>query len=389
MRDLMPTTTLSRLRCACCEQHVPPDARRTGTGGHACDACVSQGCFQLCTGCDSLASNQRRTIDGARCRGCIRRDGYAQCDYCNQLATSLTLTADQESVCHVDARNLARCGECEGLIRSGDYCHGCADSLGDDCGCSDCHEIRNSDLMSYGFTPRPRFHGSGPAYLGLELEMEVDTRCSRYGAAETARDVLNGLGWCKEDGSLSNGFELVCHPMDYQWAIEHFPWDLLRELAEDHGCIAAGSAGLHVHVSRKAFDDPAHVFRWMKFVYRNPDQVQTVARRHGSSWAGFGDHLRKRVKEFAKGDTNAERYSAINVQNTHTFEVRVFASSLNQREVKAALGLVSASVEYTRQLTVPVILAGGWNWSAFVDWLRERPEYAPLLEELEERQCVS
>jgi hypothetical protein len=201
-----------------------------------------------------------------------------------------------------------------------------------------------------------------------------------------AETFLGDLGYLKEDSSLNDGFEIVTHPMSYEWAMAHFPWQMLTEL-DRLGCDTPSNTGIHVHVSRAAFDTPGHTYRWMKFIYRNQAQVTTLARRSSSWYAAFTEQDRRAVKSYAKGGSG-DRYRAINTQNIDTFELRIFASSLKPREVQAALGFAAASVEYTRDLTVRQIIDGGWTWAAFVDWLAEHPAYEPLARELEALACV-
>jgi hypothetical protein len=153
---------------------------------------------------------------------------------------------------------------------------------------------------------------------------------------------------------------IVTHPMSYPWALRHFPWDMLAERAQAGA--TGEDAGLHVHVSREGFTGPAHVYRWMKLLHRNAAQVTTLARRDSWEWAAFTESDRRHVKDYAKGTRGAARYRAINTLPNHIFEVRVFASSLDRREVQAALGLAAASVEYTRDLSVADIAqAGDWD----------------------------
>ncbi|WP_280337446.1 hypothetical protein [Nocardia wallacei] len=211
---------------------------------------------------------------------------------------------------------------------------------------------------------------------------------------DVALDRLGALGYLKEDGSLDEGFELVTHPMSYRYAIEEFPWDLLAQL-ESRGAYAGSGAGIHVHVSRAGFASQAHVYRWMKFVYRNESQATRLARRRSTQWASFEPRARAGIGEFAKGHgewglAGLGRYQAINTLPEHTFEMRIFASSLEPQRVQAALAFVAASVDYTRALTSgDVARRRGWEWSVFVAWLHTRPAYAPLLAEMEDLACAS
>jgi len=335
----------SRSRCPGCDAHVPD--------GSSCDDCVT------CDRCENLVPDAEtiETLRGSTiCRDC-RRGYYWQC------------------------------AACDGWNRDGRDCAN--DCCSDDCDCSDCRDDDDDDrgglVYDYDYKPSPVFHGTGPLFLGPEIEIE--TPSSDWDCAELAHRHLGSLGYLKNDTSIGHGFEIVTHPMSYQWAMEHFPWDMLSQL-QRAGCEASDSTGIHVHVSRAGFASACHTFRWMKFIYRNEHQVTTLARRSCSQYAAFTDDDRRAVKDFAKGAVGP-RYRAINTGNTDTFELRIFASSLDPDEVKAALGFAAASVEYTRNLTVGQIANGaGWTWKAFVAWLDEQPTYAPLTRQLEALACV-
>lgn len=268
-----------------------------------------------------------------------------------------------------------------------------------------------SVIQSHGYRPDPLiFYGDGPMYLGMELEIHANGSVfSGYngyrGLERYARKVQEAFGeviYIQEDGSVSDGFEVTSYPMSYKWAMEHFPWDVLRTMADD-GCWTDRNVGLHVHVSRAAFKSECHLYRWMKFVHRNAEQVMTLARRRNSRWAPFEAHHRGAIKDYVKGPVKGartdgwggsyvdwDRYQAINPVNRDTLEVRVFRSSLDPSEVQAALAFVAASVEYTRDLDAnKIIKERGWAWSSFVDWLKGRDEYRVLLGVLEGLSCVS
>lgn len=240
-------------------------------------------------------------------------------------------------------------------------------------------------VFSWDYRPRFRFHGEGRVFLGAEIEIEVNGGREYSNCAVVATRHLDSIGYLKQDGSISLGFEIVTHPMTHAYAVDAFPWGMLAELS-NLGAYADIGVGIHVHVNRDGFDGAAHVYRWLKLIYRNELAVSAIARRSGVHWASFRDSDRRAIKSYAKGDKEAPRYAAVNVTNSETFEVRVFASSLKAQEVRAALDLVAASVEYTRQLTVREIVDGGWTWTNFISWAREQGDtYAALITESEAR----
>ncbi|MFF1612253.1 hypothetical protein ACFVYA_31105 [Amycolatopsis sp. NPDC058278] len=315
------------------------------------------------------------TGDRQLCPACAD-DGFKLCDHCDLYDDALRSTETGRDLCDDCAGRLDyyECSVCTTLIDSGTYCE---DHRDDD------DDI--DSLHGYWYKPTPVFHGIGPRYLGLELEISVPPGHLSDRIDDTV-DSLAGLGYLKEDQSIDYGFELVTHPMAYRWALDSFPWHLLDQL-DRAGCSGDGN-GLHVHISRAAFTGPCHVFRWMKFVYRNAPDVQTLARR-SSSYAAFRDSERDSIKDACKGTYYGQRSSAINAQPEKTFELRVFASSLDIQQVQAALAFADASVAYTRDLTVPDITqAAGWTWPAFTQWLHTRPQYAPLTAELEDLACA-
>lgn len=369
----MPTATVALVTCDSCDQPVA-DTHTTDTGNEVCAECAEQ-FYTSCAHCGAYATDTRSTDnDQSICRSCANWH-FTECDRCELFSDATETTASGSEVCRdcADA-DYWRCDGCDQLIYDGDAC-------------SSCEDDERSDLIyHYEYKPQPRFHGDGPLFLGAELEINVPDGLLDD-CASTAMAYLGDLGYLKEDGSIDHGFEIVTHPMSYPWAMDHFPWDMLASLRGD-GCHGRGT-GLHVHISRAAFASPGHVFRWLKFLYRNAKQVTTLARRSSNGYARFDTDGRERIKDYAKG-AKSTRYQAVNTQNDHTFELRMFASSLHPHEIKAAFALAAASVEYTRELTVAdLVHHGGWSWSMFVDWLEQHPAYEPLTLEMEALACAS
>lgn len=67
--------------------------------------------------------------------------------------------------------------------------------------------------------------------------MEIDGAGERDSAANRLMDIANGSGrehlYCKHDGSLDDGIELVTHPMTLTYHMDEMPW--ARVLSETAG----------------------------------------------------------------------------------------------------------------------------------------------------------
>ncbi|GAA4201701.1 hypothetical protein [Actinocatenispora rupis] len=333
-------------RCADCNTRMAPDNQI-----RVDDVIVCRDCGSYCDDCCTW----NRSSNDCDCPTCERCDA--------RIADQNVIYADDLSVC---ADCAWRCEGCNTWRLEGNDCP--CDSL-------------DGMVHHCDYLPLLAFHGDGPLYLGMELEIGIAEEL-QYDCARLCTQTLDGLAWLKRDGSVE-GFELVTHPMSYQWAITKFPWHLLPALAEKGADRHCPSAGLHVHLSRAGFAGPAHIYRWMKLIHRNRPEVIGLARRDSTSYAPFTDDARRDTGRLAKGKAWSGKYAAINTCHEDTFELRVFASSLEVQHVQAVLGFADASVEYTRHLSVADIARrDGWGWSAFADWVAQHDTYAPLTREI-------
>jgi hypothetical protein len=344
----MPISVFEQILCSHCGMALDIDEAATcSDDSHICIGCADTS-FYICDHCDLYTQDLQETDDGSSlCSRCQRRLGYYECDTCRTL------------------------------INRSDLCSGCAEA----------REESVLDLVyHYGYKPRPVFHGHGDLFFGVELELNTPFDRT-YECAELCTEYLGELGYLKQDESIDTGFEVVTHPMSYDWALRNFPWRLLRDL-DSRGC-DGDDVGLHIHVSRNGFTDSRHIYRWMQFIYRNADVVQTLARRTGSTYARFGPDVRETVKNACKGDQSGPRYAAINTMNDDTFELRMFAGTVDPHELRTALAFADASINYTRDLTLSMILHHhGWEWEPFSRWVSARPEYSALAEECEALPCA-
>ena len=146
--------------------------------------------------------------------------------------------------------------------------------------------------------------------------------------------------------------------------------DALQEL----GCRSwnTKTCGIHVHVGRSAFNAATneqrdtHQIKFIKLIYDNKDYVQRFAGRK-SSWAKFDDQGNI-VRKVKLGYQSAARYSAVNVENPMTLEVRVFRGTLRKERVLANIEFVHAAVEYTRNLKI-VPKDNPFSWTSFIGYV--------------------
>ena len=127
--------------------------------------------------------------------------------------------------------------------------------------CYNCHTHarRNKMIEDYYYKPEPLFRGNGSRYFGVELE--IDGAGEDDTSARKIMGIANGNGvenlYCKHDGSLDDGFEMVTHPMTLEYHMKEMPWKLILQEAIRLGYTShqATTCGLHVHVNRNAFGD--------------------------------------------------------------------------------------------------------------------------------------
>lgn len=352
------------------DETVPRDEDEAEEPAVVCDYCgdecddeeievdgrVSCGCTVRCETCD-------RIVNADDIIGTLSRSSY---DYASRVWTHRELTVCDRCAIH--------CEGCQDLILDdnairaddGRYCENCVEYC-DECeeyfpeGIHSCDGGRNGDVHDYSYKPRPIFHGDGPLFLGIEHELEAkESRGSdvtdileivqRYDASE---DVF----YAKHDGSLSNGVEIVSHPMSVAYIEASYPFEMVRELARvasHRDSRGDSTAGVHVHLSKDAFST-YHLYRFLHFHYTLVSLIERVAGRSESHWAAFEreghtdqDKLRRMVRQARKSDSNMNRYQAVNMQNDATVELRYFRSTVNADRMHGYVQWVAAVFEYTR-----------------------------------------
>jgi len=195
------------------------------------------------------------------------------------------------------------------------------------CACEACKlnrfegsKLRHAVIEGYSFTPDGgyKFHSvkNDPFkyYLGVELETDTNGSVS----AEMGADMRRPYDfWTpKHDGSVS-GPEFASHPATLSWWRAHaaeleemFTMLLHADFSSHNG----NHCGMHVNISRNAFDNSRHFYRFLNLVHNQPKWSIKMSQRTASSanqWAVVGAD-RSRLKLHAAGE-ETDKYVAVNV----------------------------------------------------------------------------
>ena len=172
------------------------------------------------------------------------------------------------------------------------------------------------------------------------MELEIDGAGEVSGNARHLLDIANGSGrehlYCKHDGSLEDGFELVTHPMTLDYHQKDMPWAAVLSAAVEMGYLShrIGTCGLHIYVNRSAFGEAEEtqdiaIARVLYFFEKHWEELLKFSRRTQrqlEQWAdryGYRDQP-KDILDHAKKGRHAGRYTCVNLTNRNTVEFRIF-----------------------------------------------------------------
>lgn len=363
-----------------------------------CIDCIINHEFDVCHNCHKIEKKDNLIeIDGNfMCESC--RDEYSYCDNCREWHANDDMMIvyhndrrgrkQEENYCESCAETVgAKCIDCgEYWIRSDMYgnrrdvvcpdcmesyfiCDSCNDLVHCDNACSNdngtycesCYreeeeeeEENDGRIMSHDYKPSPIFHGESKLQYGLEIEVD-DTPCDK--SPESLARKLHGTTlldyYPKHDGSLTNGVEFVTHPYSLESLTEKKS-ELIKFcdaiIAEGFRAHDAHTCGLHIHASKAALGidkgltigNIIYLFEkyfdnMLKFSRRSKEELGQWAARYLADYENIEKENPKSLHSKAR---SANRYHAINLQNSDTIEFRFFRGTLNVNTIFASVQLV-------------------------------------------------
>ena len=350
--------------CDNCGASFPVSERREFCGEFFCPACLEDETL-LCSRCGSRIwpDDNAGTDDTPLCQDCYDRH-YTCCERCGTLLPVSEVYSESDED---DAPVL---------------CYSCFQRIADEKG----------TIHDYYYKPEPVFYGHGPRFFGVELEIDEGGEDMQNATRllELANRPYESRIYCKHDGSLHDGLEIVTHPMSLDYHLYQMPWEAICKEAVSLGYSShqARTCGLHVHVSRKAFGETEaqqdlciarilyffekHWEELLKFSRRTQRQLEQWAARYG-----FKEQPME-ILDHAKKGYHGGRYTCVNLTNPSTIEFRIFRGTLKYNTLIATLQLVNRICDMALCLSDDELKSV--SWTTFVSGC-QNPELVQYLKE--------
>lgn len=198
-------------------------------------------------------------------------------------------------------------------------------------------------IRDYHKRPPLKFFGEGPKFFGLELE------CDGSCAERTDKDVLHIFEghmdrfYFNRDGSLSYGFEAITHPMSPSEMLK-IDWEQIADRMESlYYDNDRDTAGIHIHISRKFFHGYKNIGRLVRMFSENYSEMIKFAHRPENKAIDWARRVRGTARQYAidwyENAYSAGRYTAVNLQNDETVEIRLFHSLASRQHIMACIQL--------------------------------------------------
>ena len=381
-----------------------------------CEDCLEY--YHQCINCCQWYSDDCGTQDNDgdfACQGCIDSGDIEICEHCGVLIHygDAYHTADDVTLCEWCCDNhTENCDVC-----SMTYYHGNNIEYDEDEDMYICEECRQRHIIEesqteprrapniingYTYKPKPFFlkceNEDTNEFFGFEIEVE--------GARTFAEDFQEIVGndiYIKQDGSVM-GFEIVTHPMTRMYFYQVFVPKLQMgmQLLRTNGFRAHNRAGIHIHVSNKAITNDM-LARMVDVVYQRPLQNQKIwqkitQRKAGelNRWASMKTNSllfknKKATIQNVKSQAETEkkptigscRYTAINTNNQHTTEFRIFNSNLRIERIIKNAQVIFSLMDFSKTKTK----ASLQNYLSFI--FKHENEYNMLCDFLIEKHIYN
>lgn len=361
--------------------------------------------IENCIRCDSVLGNGSESGMCQVCNSNLKK--CASCRIPEDIHNPFTLGFCE--LCKIENLINCSCGEwarhsdminfeggvgCKKCIKKiSDLCSQCSKTIKKGLEGGLCQRCSGCDIQNHDYKPNPHFFGKGHVFMGIELEVE-STR-DRTPMQRVAKKPWNYL---KQDGSIRTGFEIVSHPLSYEWVYENDTMikDYLGSLIKSGArSFDTDSCGIHIHLSKREENGDEmtdeHFYNLLKIVYSNPTFILAISQRKKEeldTWAkvfpGSGSSYEENqhaIRMMAKGKFYSKgKYHAVNVTEK-TMEFRIFKGTLHFMSFMKNFDFVHAIYMYSKNCT-------DTSAKGFVDWVNEQKGYIYLKAFMLEKKAI-
>ena len=223
-------------------------------------------------------------------------------------------------------------------------------------------------INEHDLKPTPIFYQTkndveNPLYMGFELE--VDKGGYSYKVASDVCKMLENKVYCKSDGSLNDGLEIVSYPatMNFHTEQKETYEKVFKYLMDNHyKSHDTTTCGLHIHVNRNFFGSNEKEIdlniakilflfekywdNFAKFSRRSEEKLNDWARRYNL------DIKKDLIANLERAKDEDERYFAVNLTNRMTIEFRMFKGTLNIDTFIATLQLIDCVCNFVKIIDI-------------------------------------
>lgn len=233
----------------------------------------------------------------------------------------------------------------------------------------------NKYIKNYNYVPKEfvfhKLRNEEELYLGVELEIdcggenEVNARfVYEYMNSQIKRENV----YCKHDGSLRDGFEIVTHPCTIEYHKELAYEGLFKELTKrGYRSHDAATCGLHVHINRdyfgiKKLEQDLNISKLLYLFEKYWDKVELIARRKSNGYARrfLLEEDETPLDLYAKSK-EADKYGAINLKHKNTVEIRIFKGTLKVDTFYNTLEFVKVMAQMAKEVDIYEIQFITWD----------------------------
>ena len=391
-------------RCEVCNNFVhAKDLVLSENNQHICMNCFNSN-YVICKNCNKIihiGSLQYLLMEHDEennpiCSNCFN-EYYKKCDACGKYAQTkniIYLNNDKYTkICKTCAKALpvTKCQKCYNLFIKTDN---------DDSDiCLSCN-ILSQNVKNYSYKPAPAFKSfkkkDERLWMGVEIEFQNDNidkydkiisnKKSYYVKPLSKSSFLiknsdcSNLFYQKYDGSVSNGIEMVSHPLTLNYW--HQNSDKISELFVElikNNCRsqAAKSCGMHVHITRAINSEQLALLVY--FVNKYKKNVEKIAGRTSNHYSQYHNVPRyediSSMHDIMMCTRPNSRYDAINVRNDKTIEYRIFQSVLDPFSFYKNIEFVHSTFKYAQTLSWRDAVSKSCWYRYVNNFLKDNPDY--------------